>query len=266
MKTPQHLVLLLLALCMSNSCNVSNPRVIKKAVVDSVRGLGELSFSDLAQSLERQTDDSSLEVGATAEGEATFELPRKLSYQSGGINCSITYTKAKYKQTVIAPLSLGLEVHTELTPEDIQNTTVGTSGARELCESELTSRLPIMQKSTLVPALERKLVSANLKEFLQEIENSCEDQAMIGTERCLGLEYEITKSDYFSAGGRIEAFQIKLEFDFGGMHKHWQLIFSAQGKGVLSGGVLSIAGDSELLGLHAGSLGVVRELELSNLR
>lgn len=265
MKTPLNLAILLLTLCISSSCNVSNPRVIKKAVLDSVRGLSDMSFTDLAQTLDRQNDESSLEVGTTAEGEVTFEATRKFNYQSGAINCTITYSKAKYKQTVIAPLSLGLEVHTELTPVDVQNTTVGTSGARQLCENELAARLPIMQKSNLVPALERKLINANFKEFLVEIEKSCEDQAMVGGERCLGLEYEIAKTDYFSAGGRIEAYQIKLDFDLSGIQKQWQLVFSAQGKGVLSGGVLSISGDQGLLSLHAGSLGAVRDLELANL-
>lgn len=249
-------------------CNLSNPRVKSTLNIPGVRSLGALTLQDLYKELQSLNDDQTLDSNAQAEGEVTFAKNQYLSFKSGAISCQFSYTEAKFKKNVVAPLALGLEIRTEIVPINAENITNATENARALCESELQSKLPHVVRSTMVPSLERKLSIETLKEFLRDIEDSCGSQEALpgSAKKCQGLEYEITKIDYFSVGSALSSYQIKLDIELDSQQRTWNLVYSPKGSGILAHGLLSLSADTPLLHLYAGSLGEIRAVELTNLQ
>lgn len=252
------------------SCNLSNPRIKNQINTPEtgIRSLGPLTLQDLYKELESLDDNDTLDSSAHAEGEVVFAKPQFLTFKSGAIQCRFRYTAAKFKKMVVGPLALGLDIRTEILPENALNITNGTENGRTLCATELQAQLPQVIRSTMVPSLERKLSIETLKEFLSDIEHSCSSQATLAgtTLKCQGLEYEISKIDYFSVGGALSAYQIKLEIETTTSTRSWNLIYSPKANAILAHGLLSLTGDAPFLHLYAGSLGEIRTLELANLQ
>ncbi len=262
----KHILLSVLAI-VSLSCQVDNPRLRKPNIQGNLQNVGGLTLEEFYSALENFSDDTTLPLGTSAEGELGAMSTQSLGFNSGAIACRFNFERANFKITVEQDLALGQAIKTELTPIAPVNQTIGTSAARELCENDLEANGMKLTTSTLVAPTERQLVAKNMISALKELQELCQNREQLPNgERCDGIDYSITRVNFYSAGPAIASFKLELDLKTLQGNRRIDLTFIPSGAAILTGGVLSFEGGTDLWTINAGSLGAISTLELSNLK
>ncbi len=249
------------------SCNVDNPRIQKVDIKGNLQNIGGLTLEEFYSALENFSDDTALTVGTTAEGELAAIGKQSLNFNSGAIACRFSYERASFKVTVVADLALGQEIKTEITPISPTNLTIGTTSAKEICENDLATMGSVIRSSTLNASSERKLAAKAMIEAMKDLESRCvEREQLSNAERCDGLEYTITRTNFYSAGPAIASFNINLDLKTLQGTRTIELTFIPSGAAILTGGLLELGNDEGILSINAGSLGNISALLLANLK
>lgn len=249
------------------SCNVDNPRIRKVNIRGNLQNLGGFTLEEFYSELEKFSDETPLPLGTTAEGEFRAMTTQNLNFNSGAIACRFSFERASFKITVDQDLALGQAIKTEITPIAPVNKTVGTSAARELCESDLATAGIKITTSTLVATTERTLAAKNMISSLKELQQLCQNRDTLPNgERCEGINYSITRANFYSAGPAIASFKLELDLRTLQGNRRIELTFIPSSTAILTGGVLSLESEADLWSINAGSLGTVSDLELANLK
>lgn len=260
-------IILSLSLLVIAACNVDNPRLKKNAIKGNLQNIGGLTLDELYTALDSFTENTALTLGTTAEGEFKAGSPQYLNFNSGAIACRFSYESANFKISVEQDLSLGQALKIEITPITPVNKTQGTAAAKELCEQDLPTAGVSTRTSTITAASERTMAAKSLVSALKEIQTICTNRDNLQNgQRCDGIEYSISRANFYSAGPAIPSFAITLDLKTLQGNRRIDLTFIPSAAAILTGGVLQFEAESDIWQLNAGSLGTVSGLELSNLK